>query len=550
MTYAEWIFSGGAVHTMDPVRPLAEAVAVAGGRIVAVGPDALDWRGPGTEVVDLAGRALFPGFQDAHVHPLAAGLQLLSCDLSTTHSLKDYFGLIVDFAHRHPQHEWITGAGWYGDVFDGGFPNRELLDELVADRPVFLMSHDAHSAWVNTEALRRAGITAETADPEGGRIVRDGAGRASGMLLESAADLVSSLIPVPTDEHLRSALLCAQDTLHSFGITAWQDAAVGQALGTPDPFEHYLALEGDGLLTAAVTGALWWQIDEGLGQIQSLLDRRTRAAARFRTTAVKIMLDGVCENFTASLTRPYRGHPGQRGMSMIPVDELRRVAAVLDEKGFDLHLHAVGDQAVRDALTALDLPSRPDWQPRHQIAHLDLIDRLDIERFARLGAIANIQPLWARQDPVLVETKLPYLDEMHQQLHFAFKTFDRAGIPLAMGSDWPVSSPNPLWGAHTAVNRTAPRTDPHAADARSQGSPLLPGEAISLNTALMAYTRGSALANRQDAERGSVGLGRAADLVVLDTDPYAVEAADLGEIKVDLTLAGGKPVYRREANGT
>ncbi|MGF6835040.1 putative amidohydrolase YtcJ [Paenarthrobacter sp. TE4293] len=549
MTHADWIFSGGPVHTMDPAHPRTDAVAVADGKIVALGADAADWRGPATELVPLRGKALLPGFQDAHVHPLAGGLQMLGCDLSGAHSLAEYRRLIAHHAQAHPAAEWIQGAGWYGDVFDGGFPHRGQLDELVPDRPVFLISHDGHGAWVNSRALELAGITENTPNPDGGIIARDGSGRATGMLIEHAADLVSALIPDPDQQHIRRALLAAQAYLHSLGVTAWQDAAVGQALGIPDSFEHYLALDSEGLLTATVTGALWWQRDRGLEQLERFKERRAKAQGRFRATAVKIMVDGVCENLTAALTRPYKGHPHEVGMSLIEAEELARITRAVDAEGFDLHLHAVGDQAVRDCVNALGLPRREGWDPRHQIAHLDLVDPADVTRFAATGAIANIQPLWARQDPVLVETKLPYLDETHQKVHFAFETLRSAGVELAIGSDWPVSSPDPLWGIHTAVNRTAPPGDPHARDRRSQTEPLLPAEAITLGAALAAHTTGAARANRLDAERGAIRVGMTADLVVLDADPLAAEAKDLGEIGVDLTFAGGQPVYSRARHG-
>ncbi|MFF1828512.1 amidohydrolase [Paenarthrobacter sp. NPDC058040] len=545
MTHADWIFSGGPVHTMDPARPRTDAVAVADGKIVALGSEAARWRGPATELVDLGGKALLPGFQDAHVHPLAGGLQMLGCDLSGAHSLAEYRSLIAAFAHANPAAEWIQGAGWYGDVFDGGFPHRALLDELVPDRPVFLISHDGHGAWTNSRALELAGITDDTPHPDGGIIARDGAGKATGMLIEHAADLVSALIPDPDQQHIRRALLAAQSYLHSLGVTAWQDAAVGQALGMPDSYGHYLSLESDGLLTATVTGALWWQRDLGLEQIELFKERRATAKGRFQATAVKIMVDGVCENLTAALTRPYNGHPHELGMSLIEPEQLARIAREVDAAGFDLHLHAVGDQAVRDCVNALNLPRREGWDPRHQIAHLDLVDPADVAAFAATGAIANIQPLWARQDPVLVETKLPYLDEAHQKVHFAFETLRRAGVELAIGSDWPVSSPDPLWGIHTAVNRTAPSADPHARDHRSQTEPLLPAEAITLGTALAAHTTGAARANRLDAERGTIRVGMAADLVVLDADPLTTEAKALGDIGVELTFAAGRPVHNR-----
>ncbi|WP_113718200.1 amidohydrolase [Arthrobacter dokdonensis] len=545
MSHADLLFAHGAVHTMDTANPRSHALAVKDGRIMALGDEALQLRGPGTEVIDLAGRALLPGFQDAHVHPLMGGLQMVSCDLSESHSWTDYHRIIAGYARANPDREWIEGAGWYGDVFDGGFPRRDLLDELVPDRPCYFMSHDAHGAWVNSLAMELAGITDSTPDPDGGIIARDATGRATGMLIENAAEMVSRLIPPHQQEHVRGALLAAQAFLHSKGVTAWQDAAVGDALGVPDVFGHYLALEEQGLLTATVTGALWWHRDQGLEQLDFFRERRSRAQGRFRATAVKLMLDGVCENLTAAMTRPYRGHPHEKGMTLIEPEVLCSITRALDAAGFDLHLHAVGDQAVRDSLAALDLPRRSGWDPRHQVAHLDIIDGHDLEKFARIGAIANIQPLWARQDPVLVDTKLPYLDAGHQGMHFAFESLHRAGVRLAIGSDWPVSSPDPMWGVHTAVNRTAPPADPHASDERSQHDPLLPHEAIALDAALHAATSGAAYANRLDADRGRLRAGMVADLVVLDSDPYEVPASELGSVQAEQTFVDGSRVYQK-----
>ncbi|MGL3805552.1 amidohydrolase [Paeniglutamicibacter sp. R2-26] len=545
MSSADLLFSNGPIHTMDASNPRSHALAVSDGKVVALGDEALRMRGAATEVVDLAGKALLPGFQDAHVHPLMGGLQMVSCDLSEVHAWDDYRRLISGYSRANPGNEWVEGGGWYGDVFDGGFPHRDLLDELVPDRPAYFLSHDAHGAWVNTRALELAGITDTTPDPDGGIIARDSEGHATGMLIEHAAELVSRLIPAPGENHIRRALLAAQAFMNSKGITAWQDAAVGDALGAPDVFEHYLALEEQGLLTATVTGALWWQRDQGLEQLDLFRDRRARARGRFRATAVKLMLDGVCENLTAALTRPYRGHPHERGMTLIEPEALALITRALDAAGFDLHLHAVGDRAVGDGLAALDLPGRPGWDPRHQLAHLDIIDGRDLSAFARIGAIANIQPLWARQDPVLVETKLPYLDAGHRGMHFAFESLRVAGVPLAMGSDWPVSSPDPMWGVHVAVNRTAPPADPHAADRRSQHDPLLAHEGIVVDAALHAATIGAARANRLEAERGLLRAGMVADLVVLEADPYAVRVGELGTIGTEQTYVDGSLVYQR-----
>ncbi|TWP34929.1 amidohydrolase [Leekyejoonella antrihumi] len=549
MTTADLVFHNGVVHPIDPALSATDALAVRDDRIVALGDDAVALKGAHTELIDLAGGALLPGFQDAHIHAVAGGLQRLGCNLEDVHSLDDYRSLIAAHAQQHPDDEWLAGAGWYGDVFEGGYPHRKELDQIAPGRAMVIVSHDAHGAWASSEALRRAGINRHTPDPDGGRIVRDAAGEPTGMLIESAADLVTEFLPEPDEAQLTAALLEAQRYLHGLGITAWQDAAVGAALAIPDTFETYRTAAATGRLTARVTGALWWDRVAGMDQVDFLRERRAAACTgNFRATAVKIMQDGVCENLTAAVFQAYQGHEHEHGLSFIEPDELATIVRRLDAERFDLHLHAVGDRAVHECLDAT--ASRDGaaggpaaWDPRHQIAHIDLIRRDDVMRMRELGVIANLQPLWAREDRVLVETKLPYLSEDQQGRHFAFRSLHGAGVRIALGSDWPVSSPDPLWGIHTAVNRTAPAGDPHAHDDHAQHVPLLASESIDLATALHGYTQGAAYANRLDDCTGTLRPGSLADLVLLDQDPYAVPSAQLGSLKVRATLVGGQVVH-------
>ncbi len=544
MNEAELIFRNGTVRTVDGAP--SDALAVGGGRILAIGDaDVRPLLGPRTEVVDLGSGALLPGFQDAHAHPVLGGLHRMECDLSAWHSRRDYLREIHAYAASHPELEWITGSGWYGDVFEGGFPDRETLDRVVGSRPAVLRSHDAHGVWANSAALHRAGITAASPDPEGGRILRDTEGEPTGMLVESAAELVTRLLPEPGEQTLRKAIRNAQRYLHGLGITAWQDAAVGSALGLPDIGPAYAALAANGELTAKVTGALWWDRERGLEQVPELVERRRRLAGPgFTPSAVKIMQDGVCENLTAAVLEDYHGVPGERGMSFLDPERLAALVDALTGAGFDLHFHAVGDRAVRECLDAVQKAGR-DGDFRHQIAHIDLIAEREVARMRELGVLANLQPLWARQDPVLVETKLPYLTESQRARHFAFGALERAGVGLAMGSDWPVSDPAPLWGIHVAVNRTAPPGDPHAADPRSRTAPLLAGEAIPAERAVSAYTAGSARANRLGDRTGRLAPGLAADLVVLDADPVTVAPEEIGAIGVGMTFADGRLVHER-----
>lgn len=536
---ADRIFVGGRILTQDDDAAPVTALAVTDGLIAAVGgDDVLELRGDRTEIVDLDGGALLPGFVDAHLHAVMGGLALLGCDLSTVHSIEDYRRIISDYAAAHDG-PWIEGSGWYGDVFPGGFPTKEELDRLVPDRPAVFISHDVHSSWVNSRALEIAGIDRDTPDPDGGRITRDEHGEPTGHLLELATELLSPYRPHLSRDLLDAALVAAQQHLHSLGITAWQDALVGELFGIPDCYDVYAAASARGELVSRVTGALFWVPGRDLADAGELVDRRDTAGQdRFRTTALKLALDGVCENLTAALHEPYEGHPHECGLPFFEPDELGAITRLFSDAGFDLHLHAVGDLAVTRALDAIAaVPRRAD--ARHQVAHIDLIRREDVARMRGLGAMANVSPLWARQDPVLVETKLPLLNADQQERHFLFGSLAGAGVPVAFGSDWPVSTPDPIAGLHTAVNRTAAPGDPHARDRRSRHDPLLAHERLSLDQALRAATREAARAARLDEYAGVLRPGREADLVVLDRDPYGVERSDLGTLRVTQTYVRG-----------
>jgi predicted amidohydrolase YtcJ len=543
---ADLVLAGGAVYTVDAARRWARAVAVRGGRIVAVGGDD-DVRGlvgPRTEVVDLRGRMLLPGFQDAHVHPPPGGLEMLRCNLSDAHSLEDYRRLVAAYAAAHPEAPWILGGGWSMDLFPGGNPPKEELDALVPDRPAFLPSRDGHSAWVNSRALELAGITAETPDPPDGRIERGPDGEPMGTLHEGAMDLVAKLVPPPTLEEHLEGLRVAQAYLHSLGITAWQDAIVG---GHYDTYDAYLRAASEGWLTARVVGALWWDRHRGEEQIEGLLDRRERGrVGRFRATTVKIMQDGVVENFTAGVLEPYldaEGRPtANRGKSFVDPEALRAHVARLDALGFQVHFHAIGERAVRECLDAVEAARRANgWNDlRHHIAHIQIVHPEDLPRFRALGVVANGQPLWAVNEPQMTELTIPFIGPERARWQYPFGSLVRSGAVLAFGSDWSVSSPDPLWGIHVAVNRLPAPGYPYAEGA---DEPFLPEERIDLPTAIAAYTMGSAYVNHLDRETGSIEVGKLADLVVLDRDPFAHPASEIGEARVLLTLVEGERVF-------
>ena len=524
--------------------PPATAVAVRGGRIVAVGSDdeIRDLAGRKAETVPLGGRPLLPGFQDAHVHPAFAGITMQRCDLDGAEDLDGALARIRAYAQAHPDREWIDGSGWRMEWFPGGTPSRELLDRVVPDRPAYLTNRDGHGAWANSRALDLAGLTAATPDPRYGRIERGADDEPQGTLHEAAALLVARLVPGPSfDEQLRGLLL-AQQHLHALGITAWQDAIVGEYLDYPDPLPAYLAAARDGTLTARVEGALWWDRSRGEDQLDDLLDRRQQGqAGRFRAGTVKIMQDGVAENFTAGMIDPYLddrgGQSGNRGLSYLDPLDLSEQVTRLDIAGFGVHVHAIGDRAVREALDAFDAAraANPVSRGRHHIAHLQVLHHDDIPRFAELSVTANMQALWAAHEPQMDELTIPFLGPERAARQYPFASLLRAGARLAAGSDWAVSSANPLEGIHVAVNRTLPGAEPGA-------EPLLPGQALTLAEALAAYTAGSAFVNRLD-ETGAVAPGYLADLVVLDRDPFAGPPGEIAAATVALTYVEGERVY-------
>jgi predicted amidohydrolase YtcJ len=538
------VFHNGTVFDGVRFLPGGTHVRVHDGKISAVGTASA--LGPG-ELVDLAGGTLLPGFIDAHAHPVYAGEQLLRCDLSAERTAAGYAAIIAAYARDHPQDEWITGGGWSMEAFPGGLPARELLDSVVADRPAFLPNRDGHGAWVNSRALAAAGIDAQTPDPWDGRIERDAAGRPTGMLQEGAADLVSRLLPAATEDDWSRALLAAQARLLSLGITGWQDAILDSDHGAAGPFAAYLAAARAGTLVARVVGALWWDRQHGIEQIPGLVERRRLGqAGKFRACTVKMMLDGVAESHTAAMLEPYLDADGcatgSSGLDFIDPDELPRFVTALDGEGFQVHFHALGDRAVRQALDALAAARNANGGSgrHHHLAHLQVVHPDDVPRFAQLSATANIQPLWAAHEPQMDELTIPFLGQRRAGWQYPFRSLQAAGAAMCAGSDWPVSSPNPLWGAHVAVNRVGP-----AAAGQAGAEPFLPEQRIDLESILAAYTSGSARINGLATSAGAIMAGMDADLAVVDADLSRIPAGEIGDAAVMQTWVGGRLVYQR-----
>jgi predicted amidohydrolase YtcJ len=537
------VFVNGSVFTGHGHRSRPGAVAVRNGRIVAVGDraEAGAAAGPGAQEVDLAGGLIMPGFQDAHVHPVYAGHNLLECDLHHLSTAEEYFTEIKRYAQAHPDLEWISGGGWSLESFPGGNPTRQLLDAIVPDRPVLLPCRDGHSSWVNNRALELAGITRDTPDPADGRIERDEHGDPSGMLHEGAMFVVGALLPRPTEAQLDAGLLAAQEHLFSLGITGWQDALVGGFNGFPDPFDAYLRAAASGALKARVVGALWWDRERGADQIPFLLERRADGrVGRFAATSVKIMQDGIAENFTAAMTESYKDGCGcataNAGLSFVDPVALRGYVTELDANGFQVHFHALGDRAVREALDAIQAARTANGanENRHHLAHLQVVHPDDVPRFATLGAVANIQPLWAAHEKQMDELTIPFLGGKLADWQYPFGDLVAAGARVAVGSDWPVTSPNPLWGVHVAVNR-APHDRPLP--------PFLPEQALDLATVLTAHTAGTAYVNHLETNTGTLEVGKYADLAVLDRDPFDHPTDEIGHALVTRTYVQGELVH-------
>lgn len=538
------LFTG--VHAHDEAG--ASALAVRDGRIVAVGGDAEVRRhvGPRTRVIALAGRTALPGFVDAHVHPVSAGLEQLRIDLTGLRGLDAYAARIRAWAADNPEAPWLLGGGWSLTDFSGGIPTAAALDALTDGRPAFLTNRDGHDAWVNAAALAAARIDASTPDPPGGRIARDPDGRPVGALHEAAMDLVTRLLPPDRPEEVELALANAQRQLHALGITAWQDASVDPATQAA-----YEALAGRGELTARVVAAMTWGSArpeaELAAQVDELVERRARTpVGRFRAGSVKIFADGIIESFTAAMLEPYldadRRPTTNRGIAYLRPDHFGNVATALDARGFQVHVHAIGDRAVRDALDAFAVMRARNGpsDTRPHVAHLQVVHPDDVPRFAALGVTANAQAYWAVHEAQMDELTIPFLGPERAAWQYPWRSLLRAGAPFAMGSDWSVSTPDPLAQVEVAVTRVS--------DKDRGAAPFLPDERLDLRDALAAFTAGSARVCHLD-EAGALDVGRVADIAVLDRDLFDRGAGPIGAARVVGTFVAGSPVFEDPALG-
>jgi predicted amidohydrolase YtcJ len=533
------IIYNGRVFT-GPGRPSAEAVAVRGNEIVRVGTnrELKKLRDRGTKMLDAHGGSVLPGFNDSHLHFVSGGLGLERVNLLDAETLDAIGATIRAFAAANPDKPWVLGRGWYYSPFPGGLPTRELLDELVPDRPAYLACYDGHTAWVNSKALALAGITRETADPANGVVVKDPAtGEPTGVLKEAAMSLVTKVLPETTPADRVRAIRAAVKEANRLGITSVQEAGTN---------ESQIALFEDvrksGDLNVRVYAALSAGDTLSEAEADTLETLRTRYASdpMIRVGAIKMMIDGVIEAHTAVMLAPY-ANKATTGQPMYRVDRFNRAVAMLDKRGWQILTHAIGDGAVRLTLDAYDRAAAANPAPlrgrRHRIEHGETIDPADMPRFAATGTILSYMPFHANPTPAQLTVWTANIGPERAARGWICRTMLDKGARLTFGSDWPVVSLDPRLEVQMAVTRKTPDGQPEAG--------WLPEQAITLEEAIAGVTEWPAYASFEENRKGSIAPGHLADIVILSTDVFALPTSKLLDASVSVTVFDGRIVYQR-----
>ena len=529
------IWHNARVFTASIEKPYAEAFAIAGDRIVAVGAstDLVKTAGGGTRLIDLKGAFVAPGFGDSHLHFMGGSLTLNAVTLDGVTNLKTIQSLIASYAQAQPKASWITGRGWNYAAFPGNLPHRKWLDEVVPDRPAFMQGYDGHTGWANTKALEHAGITRDTKDPEGGVIVRDARGEATGALKESAQALVRRLIPKPTDDDKYRALKAGLDLAASYGLTFAHNA--GFDLSDLPVYERLIM---EGALKVRFYNALPFRPDPDAATLTRYKDLRARyQGPLFRFGAIKALDDGVVESKTAWMLEPYVGGGGT-GIPNYTPDELKHGVTTFDREGFQLFIHAIGDRAIGTTLDAFEHAARVNGTSgrRHRVEHIEVPQAKDIGRFKPLGVIASTQALFANPDENTLGAYATVLGPDRASRAMAFKAIDDAGAVQAFGSDWPVFSMEVLKGIYCAVTRETPTGTPTGG--------WQPQSRISVEAALRHFTADGAYAGFSENTFGRIAPGLLADFVVLSRDITKGAPKGILDTRVLLTVMGGKETYR------
>jgi predicted amidohydrolase YtcJ len=535
--YADLVLLNGGIYTVDDQRGWAEAAAVRDGVIINVGSNAEVEAlvGPATRIIDLDGRMALPGFHDAHLHAIDGGVALMGCDLATLGSIEAIIGKVTECANALDK-GWLEGHVFDVSLFGQDGPHKSLLDAISTVRPIVIWASDYHNVWLNSTALELAGITAETPDPPLGVIERDPDGSPSGTLREEAQDMLRAAMPQPTLEdnvdHLRAAI----GYLNSLGVTSFIEGWVGRI-----DYQAYQAVDRAGDLKARVVTSLPYETvfaDHRGDEFWTVLGEREQYESdRLNHDSVKLFLDGVLEGETAALLEPYLGMNGARGDLMFEPEALNDIVTRFDGMGLQVQIHAIGDRAVRAGLDAVAAARQRNGvsDNRHHIVHLQLVNPEDIGRFAALDVTANFQPLWAYPDEYITELNLPVVGEERVQGMYPIASVARAGGRIVAGSDWNVSSPNPLWAIEIGVRRQ---------DGLTVDGPVLnENERVSLATMIEAYTINGAWLMHQDDRVGSIEVGKQADMVVLDRNLFDIPATEISDATVVETIMDGITVW-------
>jgi predicted amidohydrolase YtcJ len=529
---ADLIITNAKIWTVDKAHPTAQAVAVLGDRIIAVGSNAdVDvLRGHDTKVINAGGKLVLPGFNDAHVHFVSGGLQLESVQLNDATSKQEFVRRIAEQARKTPKGEWIQGGDWDETKWNSlSLPTKELIDPVTPDNPVFVSRYDGHSALANSAALRLAGVTSQTPDPPGGVIVRDPQGNPTGDLKDAATDLVFKVIPALSHEQRLRAVRRALNYAASLGVTSVQNMDPDYA-----DIAAYAELLQNGELTTRIYAApLIDQVDD---QVKIGI-RHAFGGPFLRIGAVKGFADGSLGSRTAYFFEPFSDEPGNHGLlgeGMQPLSLMRDRMMKADAAGLQICTHAIGDQAISIVLDLYTYVAKAhgEMDRRFRIEHAQHMAAKDFDRFAQLNVIASVQPYHAIDDGRWAEG---YIGHDRASRTYAFRTFLNHGVHLAFGTDWDVAPLNPIFTIYAAVTRAT-------LDGKNPNG-WFPEQKLTVVEAVEAYTMGSAYAEFQEKVKGSITPGKLADMVVLSDDIFSVDPANIRDVKVLKTIVGGKVVW-------
>jgi len=537
-TPAEIIVVHAKIYTVDEKKPWADSVAILKGKIVAIGKEeeVTRRRGIGTKMIDAGGKLVLPGFTDCHIHFLDGGLSLRRVNLAGAHNVAEIQDLLKKYADQHPEDPWILGRGWDYTMFaPETLPNKKYLDPLFPVYAVFLESYDGHTFWANSKALALAGINPSTPDPLDGKILRDPAtGEATGVLLESAGSLVKNVLPKLSDVERLNALRAGMKLAVQNGITRVHSAG--------GDFQELEILQ-----QLRVNKQLWVRFHIAYNAAPPELRSEDLAALEaaqknfhdewIDVSSVKFFLDGVIETRTAALLEPYSDDSSTKGWLFWDPEKYQAAVAALDKKDFQIYTHAVGDRAVRTALDAYESAAHQNHSKnrRHRIEHIETVAASDIPRFGKLGVIASMQPLHSYPDDDTLGIWARNLGPERASRAWVWKSIALGGGEYAFGSDWPIVTLNPWEGLQTAVTR-------QTADRKPEGG-FIPSQKLTVAHAIEGYTRNAAFAGHLEKYEGSLEVGKAADLIMLDRNIFEIDPHNISKTTVVLTIVGGNIVY-------